>query len=155
MIDPQHPDESVTYNEQSLKKLVRAIALSEGQFSLILVRCNHLALQSSVVNRLRELFPRPIRQLLLPNSTTNLYITLVKELADEQPQALLVFGLEAVSDLAGAIASMNGDREDFAKTFRFPMVLWVTDEVWQKLTRLASDFKNWGGVSIKLAIGSN
>ena len=155
MIDPPRLDESSVYNDRSLRKLVRAIALSEGQFSLILVRCNQTVLQQDVVNRLREVCSVEIRELVLPKSTTTLYATLVRELGGEQPKALIVFGLESVNDLAYAIASMNGDREEFSKTFPFPLVLWVNDRVWQTMSRLASDFKSWGGVSIKLAIASN
>lgn len=42
------------YNERSLKALLRAIALSKGTFSLILVRCNYYQLREEIVQQLRS-----------------------------------------------------------------------------------------------------
>ncbi len=47
--------ETASYNERSLKTLVRAIAMSQQQFSLILVRCNYEQLRQQIAQRLREM----------------------------------------------------------------------------------------------------
>ncbi|MEO1558416.1 MAG: hypothetical protein AAFS12_01895, partial [Cyanobacteria bacterium J06632_19] len=41
-------------NQHSLKRLIRAIALSRGQFSLILVRCNYTELCKQVLDNIRS-----------------------------------------------------------------------------------------------------
>jgi hypothetical protein len=94
MTDLHQPEDIAAYNESSLKALVRAIRLSQGQFSLILVRCNYAALRDRMAQRLRELSPIPIRELVLPESVKTLYTTIQAELGDEVPQALMVFGRE-------------------------------------------------------------
>src|SRR4028119_2207113 len=98
MSDSHQPEDSAV-NESSLKALVRAIRLSQGQFRLILARCNYGALRDRIVQRLRELSPVEIRELVLPESTKSLYTTIKAQLRDEVPQALMVFGLESVSDI--------------------------------------------------------
>jgi hypothetical protein len=133
---------------------VRAIRLSQGQFRLILVRCNYAALRDRMVQRLRELSPIPIRELVLPESVKTLYTTIQAELGDEVPQALMVFGLESVSDLSAVLTSSNHVREEFRNNFPLPLLLWVNDEVLQKLIQLAPDFESWAtSVEFKLTTG--
>jgi tetratricopeptide (TPR) repeat protein len=131
------------YNEKSLSALVRAIALSQGNFKLILARCNYGALRDRIVQRLRELSPVKIREIVLPESVKSLYTTIKAELGDEMPQALMVFGLESISDIKTVLKSSNYIREEFSKHFLFPLVLWVNDEVLKKLLRLAPDLESW------------
>src|SRR4028119_80466 len=104
MNNPRQPKDVVADNESSLKALVRAIRLSQGQFRLILARCNYAALRERMVQCLRELSPIEIRELVLPKSVKSLYTTIKAELGDEIPckdgasvPALMVFGLESVS----------------------------------------------------------
>jgi WD40 repeat protein len=152
MSDLHQPEDVAAYNESSLKALVRAIRLSQGQFRLILVRCNYGALRDHMVQRLRELSPVKIRELVLPESVKTLYTTIKVELADEVPQALMVFGLESAIDLSAVLTSSNYIREEFSKSFPFPLILWVNDEVLQKLIRLTPDFESWAtSVEFKLA----
>jgi WD40 repeat protein/tetratricopeptide (TPR) repeat protein len=135
---------NVPDNEQSLQDLVWAIEMSEGQFSLILVRCNYVGLREQMVRRLREICPVPIREIVLKPPVKKLYSTIRERLGDEIPSAVMVFGLELVSDIDHLLISMNSVREEFRKYFPFPLVLWINDEISRKLTRLAPDFKSWG-----------
>ncbi|OUL27315.1 hypothetical protein BV378_11885 [Nostoc sp. RF31YmG] len=130
-------------NERSLQALVRAIALSQGQFSLIFLRCNYAILRDRIVQRLRELATVEIRELVLPESVKTLYTSIQAEIACEQPQALMVFGLDSVSDIDTVLTSTNQVREEFSKNFPFPLLLWVNDRVLQKLIRLTPDFESW------------
>jgi WD40 repeat protein len=132
-----------SYNESSLKALVRAIRFAQGQFRLIFARCNYGALRDRMVQHLRELSPVEIRELILPKSVKTLYTTIKAELGNEVPQALMVFGLESVSDINAVLNSSNTIREEFSKNFPFPLVLWINDEVLQKLLRLAPDLESW------------
>ncbi len=160
MTNSHQPEDVAAYNESSLKALVRAIRLSQGQFRLILARCNYGALRDAIVQRLRELAPVEIREIVLPKSVKSLYTTIKTELGDEQPgrggasmPALMVFGLESVSDLRTVLTSSNYIREEFSKNFPFPLVLWINDEVLQKLLRIAPDLESWAtSVEFVLAI---
>jgi tetratricopeptide (TPR) repeat protein len=96
-----------------------------------------------MAQRLRSLSPIPIRELVLPESVKTLYTTIQAELGDEVPQALMVFGLESVSDLSAVLTSSNHVREEFRNNFPLPLLLWVNDEVLQKLIQLAPDFESW------------
>ena len=138
-----HQPEDIAVNESSLKALVRAIRLSQGQFRLILARCNYGFLRDAIVQRLRQSSPVKIREIVLPKSVKTLYTTIKAELGDEVPQALMVFGLESVSDIKTVLTSSNYVREEFSQHFPFPLVLWVNDDVLKKLLRIAPDLKSW------------
>ncbi|WP_242072395.1 AAA family ATPase [Microcoleus sp. FACHB-68] len=166
MTDPHPLEYTDAYNERSVKILARAITLSAGQFTLIFVRCNYAVLQERMANRLREFLSSEeyrltnasqmpvinVPELVLPEFVTTLYTTIRDLLADQTPQALMVFGLESVTEIERVLASTNQVREEFRKNFPFPLVLWVNDVLLQKLVRLAADFKSWAATSIKFEI---
>jgi tetratricopeptide (TPR) repeat protein len=154
MSNSHQPEDVAVDNESSLKALVRAIQFSQGQFRLILARCNHAGLRERMVQRLRELSPVEIRELILPESIKTLYTTIKVELGDEVPQALMVFGLESVSDIRTVLTSSNSIREEFSNNFPFPLVLWINDEVQQKLLRLVPDLESWA-TSVEFAIATD
>ncbi|WP_017716104.1 nSTAND1 domain-containing NTPase [Kamptonema formosum] len=143
MSDPQRPDESTAYNQNSFQTLLRAIELSQGQFSLILVRCNYADLRKQMLRQLLAQCPIELRQIVLDESASTLYKTIQTELGEEQPPALMVFGLESVRSISTMLVSTNQVREEFRKNFPFPLLLWVNDEILQKLIRLAPDFESW------------
>src|SRR4028119_120931 len=155
MMEPHDEIEDVAAdNEESLQTLIRAITLSQGEFSLILVRCNYIHLRERIVQQLREQCPVKIRDLVLDESVKTLYTTIVQALKDEQPNALMVFGLESVEEIERVIVATNQVREEFRKNFPFPIGLWVNDEVLQKFTRLAPDFDSWT-TTIEFAIATD
>jgi hypothetical protein len=45
--------DSAKYNERSFSTLIRALRLSQGYFSFVLVNCNSLALRQQIVDRLQ------------------------------------------------------------------------------------------------------
>ncbi|QIR40740.1 hypothetical protein HCG51_31285 [Tolypothrix sp. PCC 7910] len=130
-------------NESSLQTLVRAIRLSQGEFSLILLRCNYWALRQQMVQRIHELSTVEIKEITLPASVKTLYSAIKAELGDEQPPALMIFGLESVKDIDTVLTAANQVREEFRKNFPFPILLWINDQVLQKMIRLAADLDNW------------
>ena len=144
MTDSHPSDASSLSNEPALRKLAWAIAASQGQFALLLARCNYTSLRDSMIERLHQLCPHEIRELTLKASDRRFYTKIREELTDEQPVALMVSGLESVSNLDQMLTAMNQVREEFRKNLPFPLVLWVNDEVLKKLIRLAPDFHNWG-----------
>ncbi|MDF5725734.1 MAG: AAA family ATPase, partial [Rhizonema sp. PD37] len=142
-MNPYYPEDVNAENEKSLQTLVRAIRLSQGEFSLILVRCNYAELRDRIIQRLREKSPVQIKEITLTASAKTLYSTILAELENENPSALVVFGLESVTEINKVLTSSKYVREEFRKNFTFPMLLWVNDRVVQKLNRLATDFANW------------
>ncbi len=147
--------EAASYNERSLKTLVRSIAMSQQQFSLILVRCNYEQLRQQMVKRLREMSPLPIQDLVLSVGVKTLYTTLQANIQNSgltqgaAVSALMVFGLETVVAIDEVMASTNQVRDEFRKNFSCPVVLWVTDDIVTKMIRLAPDFKSWAAATIK------
>lgn len=129
-------------NQRSLQALSRAIALSQGEFSLHLLCSNSPSLQQPLVNHLQDLSAVRIQQIVLHPSVNTLFSTLVAAV-DQQPlQALIVLGLESAINLDQLLVSTNMMRDEFRKQFPFPVVLWVNDEILRKLIRLAPDFKS-------------
>jgi WD40 repeat protein len=147
--------ETASYNERSLKTLVRSIAMSQQQFSLILVRCNYEHLRQQMVKRLRQMSPLPIQDLVLRPGVKTLYTTLLANTQNhgQSPgaavSAVMVFGLETVVAIDEVMASTNQVRDEFRKNFSCPVVLWVTDDIVTKMIRLAPDFKSWAAATIK------
>lgn len=156
MTDPHRPNEIAIYNDRSLQTTIRAIALSQGHFSLILVRCNYAALQAQMVARLKQLCREDpkLRQnslvsVVLPPTATSLYTPIREALSDKAPSAVIIFGLDSAIAIPQLLASSNQVRDEFRKNFPFPLVLWVTEEVLASLIRFAPDFKSWAATSIK------
>jgi WD40 repeat protein len=198
MVETQRPSQVAEYNDRSLKALDRAIALSRGEFSLVLVRCNYKRLRERMMHRLRELSndQYEIRELELPSSVTTLYTTIQahehggageqekskvksqksKEWVSAPPKAeeeiltnisqensspaapaapaLFILGLESVEALDDLLTSTNQVRDEFRKRLPYPLVLWVNDEVLQKLVRFAPDFASWAATPIKFEIAT-
>lgn len=141
-------------NERSLSTLARAITFSEGNFALILVRCNYEVCKEQMWRRLQTLARVTLSELVLRKSIKSLYRPIVTALAGQQTSALVVFGLESVTALDQVLISTNQVRDEFRKTLTVPIVLWVTDEVLQKLTRFSPDFKSWAATSIKFELST-
>ncbi len=161
MVETQRSEDVAVYNERSLRALDRAIALSLGEFSLVLVRCNYKRLRDRMVRRLRELAEDryTIRELTLPESVTTLYTTIQTYghgmCPDNEPcPALFVLGIESVVALDDLLTSSNQVRDEFRKRLPFPLVLWVNDEVLASIVRFAPDFASWAATPIRFEIAT-
>ncbi|MEA5519097.1 AAA family ATPase [Limnoraphis robusta] len=135
-------DDTVTHNQSQLDTLSRTLQLSEGEFSLVLVRCNYISLRKTIVKQLHKKSALPIREIHLSASIDNLYRTLETELSEEHPAVVMVFGLERVETLDEVLAATNLAREAFLN-FPFPVLLWINDQLWKKLNRRAPDFTGY------------
>ncbi|MBD1826573.1 hypothetical protein NDI47_25795 [Microcoleus vaginatus GB1-A2] len=136
-------DTAAQQNKSSLQTLSRALRMSQGQFSLILARCNYSAMREEIVRQLREESGIEIREIVLPPSVKTLYTTIETKISCSHPPALMVFGLESVSAIDRLLTSTNYVREEFRNNFPFPVVLWVTDKILKKLIRLVTDIETW------------
>jgi len=150
MLNKQQPEEAIAKNQESLKSIARSLKLSQGQFSLIVARCNYGRLRQEMVRELGKMTLArgvEIKEIFLPPSVETLYTTLdnykQKECSPEKQWALTVLGLEEVNAIDKLLTSTNTVREEFRKNFPFPVVLWVNDAVSKKLIRLVPDIESW------------
>ncbi|MEO6860161.1 MAG: hypothetical protein ABI180_01235 [Microcoleus sp.] len=135
-------DDAAKYNERSFSTLIRALRLSQGYFSFVLVNCNSLALREQIVDRLQATCAQKPQPLFLPKSATTLYRTIEAELDGEKPSSLMILGLESVEAIDRLLISTNLVCSEFSKKFAFPVVFWVTDELLKKIIRTAPDLYN-------------
>ncbi|AFZ27884.1 WD40 repeat-containing protein [Cylindrospermum stagnale PCC 7417] len=156
MVERHPPVDITAANERALRSLGRAISLSSGQFSVVLVCCNYQVLQELLLQRLTELTmgAYQIQKVVLPRNARSLYTTIHFQLTVDQPLALMILGLESVDGLDDLLTSINHIRDEFRKRHTFPMVLWVNEEVLQKLVRLAPDFASWAATPIRFEMTS-
>ena len=136
--NPIHPR-----NQASMNTLMRAIRLSAGQFSLILIQCNYACVRRRIAHQLQARYPQTIRELVLPADTDTLFTAIKAAVGEEQPAAVMVFGLESVQDLNTVLNSTNQVREEFPKHFHRPLALWINDSVLRQLIRVAPDLESW------------
>lgn len=129
-------------NQRTLKSISRAIAFSEGEFSLILLRCNYQHLRKKYLSEIQKTNSEIVAITLEPQTTT-LYSSITEKLAGTKPSALIVLGLEDVIKLEDLLTSANQIRDEFRKQLPFPIALWVNDQVLTKFIRYAPDFTNW------------
>ncbi|MDZ8222746.1 eIF2A-related protein [Nostoc sp. ChiVER01] len=150
----RHPQADIrAANERALRSLGRAITLSSGQFSLVLVCCNYRVLQERMLQRLEELSSgvHRIQKVVLSHNARSLYTSIHLQLLnqDNPPSALMILGLESVDGLDDLLSSINHIRDEFRKRHPFPMIVWMNEEVLQKVVRLAPDFASWAATPIR------
>jgi WD40 repeat protein/DNA replication protein DnaC len=150
----QKADRLEAGNESSLKELAWAIATSQGEFSLILAVCNAPSLQKRLLPNLILSCSLEIREINLDKSVKTFFQTIQNSLGVEHPQALIVSGLESVTNLEQVLSAANQVREEFRKNFYFPLVVWVTDDLLHKLMRLAPDLYSWA-TTVEFAIATD
>ncbi len=139
----QYTSDITESNNRALNRLARAIALSQGQFSLILACCNDGDLRKQMVKKLKELSEIESQEIFLLPSVKTLLTTILKKIENKQPHSLMVFGLESVVAINQLLSSTNLVRDEFSKQLNFPLVLWVSDNILKDLIRSAPDFKSF------------
>ncbi|WP_244141941.1 hypothetical protein [aff. Roholtiella sp. LEGE 12411] len=155
MISLRNSEDSRVSTTVAIKRLARAMTVSAGEFSLVLACCNCVKTQQQILNSLIEFSPANIQDILLTPEIETLYTTIKTKIGDTQPEALMVRGLESVLAINQLITSTNLIRNEFQKKFRFPLVLWINDEILRKLVWLAPDFKDWAASTIRFDVASN
>jgi WD40 repeat protein len=144
-------------NDRALRSLVRAISLSQGEFSVVLVCCNYGSLRNSILEKLTAMDWKSgrIQKIELSEHSLSLYTTIHFREQINKPAALMILGLELVKNIDDLLISVNQIRDEFRKRHPFPMVIWVNNEVLQKVVKLAPDFASWAATPIKFAMTSN
>ena len=155
MISLSNSENSTVSSTAATNRLARAIMVSGGEFSLILACCNSVEKQQQVLNVLIEFSSADIQEILLSPAADTLYAAITTKIGATQPEALMVRGLESVVEINQLIISTNIMRDEFRKQFRFPLVLWVNEEILCKLVWLAPDLKDWAASTIRFDIPHN
>ena len=157
MVGRTEQSDLVAANDRALRSLTRAISLSHGEFSLVLVCCNYQVLQERILQQLQEKLGKKyfLQKVCLPPHARSLYSKIHIKIDDSQKSenlpkiALMVLGLESVDAIDDLLSTINHVRDEFRKQHLFPMVLWVNEEVLHKLRQLAPDFASWAATPIK------
>ncbi|MDJ0729185.1 MAG: hypothetical protein QNJ33_04255 [Crocosphaera sp.] len=153
------PQEKSNYPSiDGLDKLIRAIklAVQAQEYSTILVKFNYLSLWTTILQQLKTIDSSlAIHPIVLDKETKTLYQGIKEELKDDQPSALMVFGMESVSDVDQVLRSTKQDREKISHEFSCPLVLWLTDDMLSKLVRLSPDFASPVSVPIEIDISTD
>ncbi|MEQ9671955.1 MAG: AAA family ATPase [Coleofasciculus sp. G2-EDA-02] len=130
-------------NQESLDELAWAMEASQGQFCLMLARCNYGYLRQRLIQQLQEECTFDIRVIHLQPEDRTLFSTVRSQLAQDMPSALMISGFAALENVDEMFAAMNQVREEFPKNFPFPFILWMNDRVYIRLLRIAPDFESW------------
>ncbi|MFN6327125.1 MAG: hypothetical protein ACK4WN_16610, partial [Aphanizomenon sp.] len=141
-----NPEISPDNNENSLRTILRAINFSQGQLSLIFLRCNYAKLRQQISAQIHQVSSIPIREITLTASTKSLYNQISQELGNEQPQALMISGLDSVKNIDVILSLSNQIREEFRKNFPFPILIWIDNQILKKIIRVAPDLESWGSI---------
>ena len=141
-----------TDRQATLKLLLRAIALSVGDFALLLARCNSIEVRDRLVADLKAQLGSGLydRHVTDADGVVNLVDILAE--VGEGTEVISVTGLEASPHLHDILALANNAREEFRKRFKFPLVLWVTDEVESELRRRSPDLASWAAPPFDFAL---
>jgi hypothetical protein len=142
-----------TEREAILIRLLRAIALSSGEFALLLARCNSTAVRDRRIAELRSQFGAGLFVWQATPETG--VVNLADELEDapEGTQVACVTGLEQSPHLNDILVIANNAREEFRKRLAFPVVLWLTDEGEVQLRRRSPDLASWAAPTFVFALG--
>jgi WD40 repeat protein len=156
MVKRQQAENIITANEQSLRSLERAITFSKNQFSVIFLCCNYEFLRELILEQLavKGWGNQRIQSITLAKNTTSLYNIIQSQLTINEPAGLMIMGFESVYEIDDLLRAINQVRDEFRKCYQIPMILWVNDEVLQKILRLAPDFASWAATPIRFEMTS-
>ena len=130
-------------NSQQLEDLAWSLEASQGEFKLILAKCNYLDLQNQLIQELQKICQIEIQILRLQTSERTLYNAIQAEF-DQEIAALMIVGWESLPNLSKMFSSANQIREEFRNNCQYPVVLWINDQIYQQIMESAPDLESWG-----------
>ncbi|MBS9383883.1 MAG: ribosome assembly protein 4 [Dolichospermum sp. BR01] len=130
-------------NSQQLEDLAWSIEASQGDFKLILAKCNYLNLQNQLIQELQQICQIEIQILRLQASERTLY-NAIREEFDQEIAALMIVGWESLPNLSKMFSSANQVREEFRNNCPYPVVLWINNQIYQQIMESAPDLESWG-----------
>jgi hypothetical protein len=138
--------------QATLKRLLRAIALSEGDFALLLARCNSIEVRDRLVADLKAQLGSRLYDRHVTDADGVVNLVDILDEVGEGTEVISVTGLEASPHLHDILTLANNAREEFRKRFKFPLVLWVTDDVEAELRRRSPDLASWAAPPFDFAL---
>lgn len=138
--------------QATLKRLLRVIALSVGDFALLLARCNSIEVRDRLVADLKAQLGSGLYDRHVTDADGVVNLVDILDEVEEGTQVISVTGLEASPHLHDILALANNAREEFRKRFKFPLVLWVTDDVEAELRRRSPDLASWAAPPFDFAL---
>ena len=147
-------DELLQHNQASLQELQTVLRLSAGEFSLTLATCSYHRLRHLVNQQLAQAGLATVMQ--LPRDFANLRETIHCQLQGQTPPALLVVGLDYLTEpqRRAVLQGANLSRDGFRQHFPFPVVLWMNRQVQQQFARYAPDFRSFSPSAIPFTLPS-
>jgi hypothetical protein len=133
------PPQLKTGDRDALQELTRVLEWYEGEFAIVLARCNSARLQLRLAQQLSQSCPVRLQEIVLDRSAIALYATIQERLDRSFSHALSVSGFDRVDRLDRLLLGANFILGEFYQNFHFPSVWWVNDETICKLIRLAPD----------------
>jgi WD40 repeat protein/tetratricopeptide (TPR) repeat protein len=130
-------------NSQQLEDLAWSIEASQGEFKLILAKCNYLNLQNQLIQELQKVCQIEIQILRLQSSERTLYNAIQEEF-NQEIAALMIVGWESLPNLSKMFSSANQVREEFRNNCSYPVVLWINNQIYQQIMESAPDLESWG-----------
>jgi len=130
-------------NSQQLEDLAWSIEASQGEFKLILAKCNYLNLQNQLIQELQKVCEIEIQILRLQSSERTLY-NAIREEFNQEIAALMIVGWESLPNLSKMFSSANQVREEFRNNCPYPLVLWINNQIYQQIMESAPDLESWG-----------
>jgi len=141
-----------TDRQATLKLLLRAIALSDGDFALLLARCNSIEVRDRLLADLKAQLGSGLYDRHVTDADGVVNLVDILDEVEEGTELISITGLEDSPHLYDILALANNAREEFRKRFKFPLVLWVTDEVEAELRRRSPDLASWAAPSFDFAL---
>ena len=138
-------------NLNTLKDVAWAIQAFQGEFKLIIVRCDDARLRFQAVMPLRTRV-KNMGLYVMPPETTSL-LEGIRDCMTAETTSVLVTLLEDAENLEELLSYTNRTRDQFRSACPFPVVLWLTSEGLKQLKRSAPDFESWG-TTIHLEVDS-
>jgi WD40 repeat protein len=135
-----------------LEQLRRTVSLSEGEFALILARCNVVEIRDRLIADLRSHLGEALYLWIAIRETGAVNLVNVLDEALPGTRIACIVGLENSPYLNDILAIANNAREEFRRRFNFPVVVWVTDEVEAQLRRRAPDLASWAAPPFDFAL---
>ncbi|MEM6437572.1 MAG: AAA family ATPase, partial [Cyanobacteria bacterium P01_D01_bin.115] len=148
-----HSDEELLqHNQAKLTELRNFLQLSGNEFSLAIAACNY--------SRLRTLINQELVQaglavvIRLPRQFMSLRETMHQQLAGTTPPAVLVVGLDYLSEveLKQVLQGANRVRDGFRQELPLPVVLWMNQRVQQQFAQHATDFRSFAPSAIQFTL---
>lgn len=146
-------------NETAYDDLIVSVEASQGIMSILLAVCDDEQLREKIIQRYEAEFQPNIRpyRIMIPHEDPSLrqaisqLVTHENSLQEGRKVVLTVTGAEQLSFLKLGQAQSEQDvffgylqwTREGLREFRFPIILWITNQLLGKISRKAPDFWSW------------